>query len=185
VTYTIAKLANELSKIEGRVLDLKKVWGQQGTYAELNEELSRIAGTIFSILYSSVEQQRNLTQWAKRQSCWEDVKNIPIQLSPTFLRTLVEASEASREARTARGLQQMDSGIDDQAIVLSLGQAYWQELLDWTTVRGRIAQTDERCLRSAAGQYGGLPTDRQCKRLLQVKKRCEEEGFIAAVPATS
>ncbi len=185
VTYAIAKLAYELSTVGGRVLDLKQVWRQQGVYPALSSELISIAEKIFLSLYESAEGQRNLTQWAKRQSCWEEVKKLPIRLTAPFVATLVDGSEASEDARAARAMQQMDSGIDDQEVVLSLGQAYWQQLLEWATARDGIAATDERSARAAAGQYGSLPTERQCKRLLQLKKRCEEEGFVVAEPGAS
>lgn len=180
VTYAIAKLSYELSKMGRRVIDLKQIWRQQNVYAELMDELLNSAETVFVSLYESPEGQRNLTQFAKRQKCWEEVKKIGVELSPAFLSTLIDRSELAQEARAARALQHMDSGIDGQALVLSLGQAYWQQLLDWATTRGALDATDERAVRAAAGQYGSLPTERQCKRLLQLKMRYESEGFIAA-----
>lgn len=185
VTYAIARLANELQTVRKGSLDLKRIWRQQEIYSELGDELLDIAETIFAAMNELVERQpqRNLTQWAKRQTCWEDIKKVPIEFSSPFLASLVDNSQASEDARAARALQQMDSGIDDQALVLGLGQKYWQGLLEWAI--GRVAASDERTLRAAAGQYGSLPTERQCKRLLQLKKHCEEEGFIAIEAATA
>jgi hypothetical protein len=180
VAYAIAKLSYEISALGGRVIDFKLIWRQQSEYQELSDELIRVAKAVFTSLYESSDGQRNLTQFAKRQKCWEEVKKIPLQLSPHFLSTLVDRSEAAASAREARALQHMDSGFDDQGLVLGLGQAYWQQLLDWATNRGAIAPTDERAVRAAAGQYGSLPTERQCRRLLQLKMRFESEGFIAA-----
>jgi hypothetical protein len=185
VTYAIARFANELAVKHHADVDLKLVWRQQAMYPELSSELIGIAQTIFCALYEPAEGQRNLTQWAKRQSCWEEVKKIKIDLSDAFLATLVESADAKEDERAARALQHMDSGIDDQAFVLSLGPQYWQQLLDWTAGREGIAPTDERSLRAAAGQYGSLPTERQCKRLLQLKRRCEDDGFIAPEAATA
>lgn len=181
VTYAIARLAYELNNTRDGVLDLRRIWRQQEVYDEFCDQLLSVAERVFAGMNQLVDRQaqRNLTQWAKRQSCWEDVKKIPVTLAPAFLATLVKASDALDDARDARAMQQVDSGIDEQALILAQGQEYWQELLEWTSARNGIAPTDERSLRAAAGQYGGLPTERQCKRLLQLKKRCEDEGFIA------
>ncbi len=177
VTYAIAKLSYELSRTGQLVIDLNAIWRQQRVNIELSDEIAAIAETAFIYLYESLEGQRNLTQFAKRQKCWEEVKNLRVRLSPTFLSTLVDRSHAADGARAARALQHMDSGIDDQALVMKLGQAYWRQLLGWAAGRG-LAQTDERALRAASGEYGSLPTERQCKRLIELKLRCEGEGFI-------
>lgn len=184
VTYSIARMAHELSLLNRGALDLKLIWRNQDVDQTLCAELVEIAEKIFEALNESQEGQRNLTQWAKRQNCWEDIKKIPIELSLPFLRSLADEHEAREEARAARAVQQIDSGIDEQAFVLALGQRYWQELLSWVVGRSGVASTDERALRAAAGQYGSLPTEKQCKRLLQLKKHCEEQGFISPNNAT-
>ncbi len=180
VTYTVAKLADLIAATKRGVVDLKRIWRQQDLYPELVNQLIELSKEVFDSLNSMQEGQQNLTQWAKRQSCWEQIRRLPVVLLEQFLETLVDRSESSEEARAARAMQKLDSGVDDQSAVLRFGQPYWQAVLAWAEARGPLASSDERILRIAAGYSPGLPTDKQCKRLLQVKRRCEEEGFVTA-----
>jgi hypothetical protein len=177
VTYAIAKLARELITARRGVIDLKRLWRQQELYPALASQVVAIAEQVFDSLSSLPESQQNLTQWAKRQGCWEQVQKLPVVLSDDFLESLVDASDASLEARAARAMQQVDSGIDYQAAVLTLGPSYWQSILAWAEKRGSLASSDRNGLRAAAGFSATLPTDKQCKRLLQLKERFEEAGF--------
>ena len=182
VAYAIARLSHELATRKCGVLDLKRVWQQQDIYSELSQQLIDIAKAVFESMNQPDDSQRNLTQWAKRQGCWEEVKRVPVALSSAFLATLINADEIVEEEKAARSLQHLDSGIGDQEQVLSLGPRFWNDLLNWARCRNGLAESDERVLRAAAGEYGNLPSEKQCKRLLQLKMRYEDQGFVQAQP---
>jgi hypothetical protein len=179
VTYTLAKLAHDLNAAKRGVIDYKRIWRNQEPYPELMNVIAEMSQEVFESLSVLPEAQKNLTQWAKRQACWEQIRRLPAILSDAFLRTLVEPVEVAKAARAARGVQMIDSGVDQQAAVLSMGSAYWLAAFEWAESKGGLAQSDRQALIAAAGAPLSLPNDKQSKRLLELKKRFEDAGFIS------
>jgi hypothetical protein len=179
VTYAIARLAALIDSVKSSVLDLKRIWQEQEVYPELTDMLLVIAEDVAAYLVEE-GKARNVTQWVKRQSCWEDIKKSQISMLPQFAATLISADQMQASLRSSRALQQVDSGIDDQTAVANLGSGYWLALLTWAAAKGIVGESDARIIRGAAGVSENFPTDKQSKRLLLVKKRCEDEGFVFA-----
>ena len=177
VSYAIARLAALIGSAGSPVLDLRRIWQEQEAYPELIDMLLVIAEDVAAYLVEE-GKIRNVTQWVKRQSCWEDVKKSRISMLPQFSATLVSADEMQASLRSSRALRQVDSGIDDQTAVANLGSGYWLALLAWAGANGIVGESDARIIRGAAGVTENFPTDKQSKRLLSVKKRCEDEGFV-------
>lgn len=176
VSYSIARLASLISSAGASVLDMKRIWQEQEVYPELIGMLLVIAEGVASYLVEE-GNARNVTQWVKRQSCWEDVKKSQVSMLPQFAATLISADQMQANLRSSRALQQVDSGIDAQTAVANLGTEYWRALLAWAGEKGIISESDARIIRGAAGVSENFPTDKQSKRLLLVRKRCEGEGF--------
>lgn len=181
VTYSIAKLSNIIASMKRGSVDLRKIWKAQEIYAELGEQLLEISERVFESLSRLPDSQINLTQWAKRQSCWDQVRQLPISLSGDFIASLVEADASAEEARASRAMQVLDSGIDAQSAILSLGSEYWRAALAWAEARGNLSAPDRTALKAAAGFSTALPTDKQSKRLLQLKSIFEQTGFVIPV----
>ena len=177
VSYAIARLAALIGSAGSPVLDLRRIWQEQEVYPELTDMLLVIAEDVAAYLVEE-GKTRNVTQWVKRQSCWEDVKKSRISMLPQFAATLVAADQMRASLRSSRALRQVDSGIDDQTAVANLGSGYWLALLAWAGANGIVGESDARIIRGAAGVSENFPTDKQSKRLLLVKKRCEDEGFV-------
>jgi AIPR protein len=181
VSYTIAKVAQDMMACAERAFDFSRIWKRQGIYSELGEQLVATAEIVYSRLNTLPPTQQNITQWAKRQSCWEEIKKLPLLLTGSFRNTLIHEMEVRGGNRAAKALQQLDTGIDCQATMLALGVGYWLALAKWSEERGALAASDQRALRMAAGLVVGLPSDKQSKRLLELKKRFEDDGFIYSV----
>jgi hypothetical protein len=182
VSYSIARLALAVSGIRGYGIDLRRIWRNQQTYSELEGCIVGIAATVFEALGDLPDNQKNLTQWAKRQTCWDRIQHVPVSLGDEFLQTLVPTSDLTTEVRAARAMQMVDSGIDQQSAVIALGQEFWGRALAWAVLRGALAPPDRQALSAAAGQKGSIPTEKQSKRLLELKKRFEDAGFSGSAP---
>jgi hypothetical protein len=90
---------------------------------------------------------------------------------------LISPGDQKEGGRAARSQQLVDSGIDSQAAVVVLGFEYWNEVLSWAKEHGKLPAIDERALKAAAGHYGSLATEKQCRRVLELKKQFELEGL--------
>jgi AIPR protein/abortive infection phage resistance-like protein len=180
VTYTIAKLSHDVDEARRGVIDVKRIWRHQDLHPELTAQLAAIAEQVYGVLTAPVGQQ-NVTQWAKREECWVRVRQLTIPLSHDIIGTLVDESDVRDDARAAKASQQVDSGIDAQRAVLALGIDYWLELNSWAERRGGLAPSDQSALRIAAGIGGNIPNERQCRRLLQLRRHFEDDGFTTII----
>ena len=90
---------------------------------------------------------------------------------------LVSKRYAQEDDKKARAQQQLDTGIDEQSAVLSLGFDYWLKALTWASARDDVNPSDLKAIRCASG-IGALPDDKQSKRLLALKRIFEADGFV-------
>ncbi len=178
VAYTIARLAFLIeSEVPGKVLDMRGIWARQGVSRAIDRQLVSISKAVFDVIITPAQGFQNVTEWCKKAFCWDRIKEIPVHLEESLARELVGANEERVAMKEALALQKMDSGIEVQSEVVSLGGAYWSELQDWGRKNRLISEKEDKIMGVAARIPHMVPTDRQSLVLLDVKKRLEEEGF--------
>lgn len=178
VTYAIAKLSNQIAKAGRLSFDFQQAWNRQSISESTSAQLAEVARIVFAIITNPASGQQNVTQWCKREECWESVKAIEFQLLPEFQLELVSAQEIDADTRAAKAQQVIDSGIDAQTIVVNMGHEFWKQVLSWVRANNLAPPSDERLLRIASGELTGLASDRDSKRLLQLVKKLESDGFV-------
>lgn len=179
VAYTIARLADlTASACPGLVLDFRGIWARQGISQALEEQLSVIARSVFDVIISPDQGFQNVTEWCKKELCWQRVREAPLEIMQALKRELEPADEAIAVRKEARAQQNMDSGIELQAEVVRLGPSYWSQLASWGRGRNLLSGEEDRALGVAARMPRMLPTERQCALLMAVRRRMEEEGFV-------
>ncbi|MBP0579591.1 AIPR family protein [Labrys sp. LIt4] len=181
VAYTVARLAQLVASADGKAVDLLGVWQRQGLTAALSGQIERIACAMHGVIVEPPAGVQNVTEWCKRDLCWERAKQVSVEIKPEFLTELLDVSEVQATDRTARSQQRVDSGISAQATVVRLGRPYWSGVREWALARRLLAPDEERLVKVAAGLVQGLPTDKQSLRLLQIKARLESEGLAPVV----
>lgn len=181
VAYTISRLAHlTASTTPGQVLDLRSIWARQGISQALEEQLSVLAKSVFDVIIVPEQGFQNVTEWCKKELCWQRVRETPLEVGRSLAREMVPADEARAVRVEARAQQHMDSGIELQAKVVSLGAAYWSQLATWGRHKNLLSSEEERTVGVAARIPRMIPTERQCALLMTLRRRMEEEGFVAA-----
>jgi hypothetical protein len=69
------------------------------------------------------------------------------------------------------------TGIQIQTMVVELGPAYWRNLQAWGRQRQLLSPDEDSIISVAGAMPKKLPTEKQCTRLSQIKRRLEEEGY--------
>jgi hypothetical protein len=178
VTYAIAKLADMISaQASGRALDFGRIWLAQGLSPGLRAQLESIAHAMHLVIMDPPAGVQNVTEWSKREACWERAQGVEIDLHGEVATDLCPVEEIRETERAALAQQRQDSGIDAQTAVVELGHDYWSGLRTWAGERLLLTPDDDYLVRMAAGLAEGFPTDRQSKRLLKLKERLELEGL--------
>jgi hypothetical protein len=178
VTYAMSKLAQMIrEQAPTETLDTLSIWSSGRISAALNDQLVVITKAMHDVITDPPAGTQNVTEWAKRPACWERASAVNLRLSDAVRSELVSKTELREANREARSLQRVDNGIGDQERVIALGQAYWARSLAWARERGFLTADEDRLLVLAATWAPRLPTDRESKRLLQIKQRFELEGM--------
>ena len=180
VAYTIAKFSH-LIQFEGtgNLFDFRSCWSRQGLTPEIEEQLAAIAYEVFEIIVAPEGGFQNVTEWAKKEICWQRVQELRIPLQQGLAEQLVAREDDRQMKKSAASEQTVVSGIQVQMTVVNLGGAYWQQLLTWGKKNLLLAPDEQSFVSVACSIPRKLPTERQSARLIQIKVRMEDEGFIA------
>lgn len=185
VAYTISRLARLVEhETDGWRIDFGEIWRRQAISADLKRQLALIAKAMHEVITAPPAGIQNVTEWSKKEACWDQAKRRDVDLLPELRAELIEMSTLRDIQQDARAQQKQDTGIDAQMSVVELGAEYWVALLAWSQANFPISPDEDRLVRMAAGLTSGLPSDKQSTRLLQLKERLELEGLAPPAQRT-
>jgi len=132
---------------------------------------------MFEIIVGPEGGFQNVTEWCKKELCWQRARDTKITLLQELGSELAGREEEQIMKKDAQAQQRVMTGIQIQTLVVELGPAYWRSLQTWARQRQLLSPTDDSFVTVAAGMPRKLPTEKQCTRLVEIKSRLEEEGF--------
>jgi hypothetical protein len=178
VAYAISRLSLLIDELfPEMLLDFEQVWKRQGLTEVLEAQLRHIAKTAKDVITSPEGGISNVTEWAKKQACWQRAAKATVTIVDDLDKELVPRVLASSDQRAAVNEQKLLNGIERQASVVELGAPYWKRLNVWVQERGFIGPNDLRILSIATAIPRRVPEDWQASRLLEIKQLAEDEGF--------
>ena len=181
VTYSLAKLSSMIQTSgHGAELDFAAIWALQSVPEALLQEIDPIAKRVFNILTDEDRPVVNVTEWAKREKCWDTVKAVRIPLTDSLANFILIAEERRDVVRDAKKEQRMDSGIDAQVKVMELGSKYWVNLRHFGKQMTSLSAKDISILASATGESGRLPSELQARALMKMSATMESLGFTGS-----
>lgn len=126
VTYSIAYLSYYISQMK-RFLNFDLIWEKQELPAELTKVLEEITEYVYEAITHPPAGSANISQWAKREACWEKVKNLDLELviSPKIL---INKEEAVYQKVEEKKSKQMESGIQMQMFVIGKEKEAWNKI---------------------------------------------------------
>jgi hypothetical protein len=179
VTYTIALLHKLIQKqFAKQDLDLMGIWTRQVVPDAIKAALTELAECVYEKLIDPQRGVENVTQWCKREACWTSVQSISYVLPSEMEIYLIGQEEMRSAAREAKADQRIVSDVETMTKVIEIPSEQWRSALAFAT-RKRLVSSDEMTALRIAGQISSnrMPTSVQCRKLLEVLKRLDEEGF--------
>lgn len=176
VTYAIAKVAHDADERE-MVVDLSKVWRSQAAPEAMQDALLLAAAEAQQVITNPPEGIRNMSEWAKKQACWEQFRKTPMNYSPSFLEMLVEPEKARSEDEDIKDDAELTKSVEIQTEVFELGAKFWQEARDWGRARRMLSQIEYGILDTCAKIPNRLPTERQSAVAIEVLSKLRDQGF--------
>lgn len=179
VTYTLSCLFDCITRIcPDRAIDFKSVWSHQAVSYTTELQLAEIAEAMYNHLVSPKREVQNVTEWAKRESCWSKAKELKIPLRQDFISELAYASDQKADRKEAKQEQRQQNKASAMIEVAEYGVENWKKLLQWGTANHVLNPTDISFLRAAiAMEKGKFPSEKQCAKILQVLEKARIESY--------
>lgn len=179
VTYSMAFFHHSLKvQFPGMELNLKYIWEKQRLQEAMKFELTRIAKYIFQYITDETRAISNVTEWCKKEQCWIVLKSKKFLLRNEINECLIDKQDMKKEILDGIKEERENKGIEVQTEVIMKGQDYWERLLSWGKSQKLLNEIDISFLLAATKiNYGRIPSERQCQRILNIKAKMIDEGF--------
>ncbi|WP_151445806.1 AIPR family protein [Lacisediminimonas profundi] len=179
VTYTLSKLHDMVAEQAlGKQIDLRAIWDRQSVPPPLADQITVIAKRVFEMLTDPNRPKDNVTEWAKMQACWDQIKSSEIRLSSAFLASLQDLRVVRDAAKKAKEIQKTDNGIATQVAVLEVPGSKWAHMRAWAEANKLLTPTQSDLLQLASKIPFKLPTEKQCTLIWQLHEKMIDEGYV-------
>jgi hypothetical protein len=178
VAYAVARLSSLVdAEFPEMCLDFSRIWARQSLADPLDNQLRVISRAVTEVITSPESGFSNVTEWAKKQACWQRATRIEIPIVDGFEKELCLKIFEVADKKSSREEQKVLSGIERQALVFELGADYWRRLNEWSQGRQIFTPDESGILSVAMAMPSKIPSEKQSWRLIELKNRSEAEGF--------
>ena len=178
IYYTLAQFRRLLhSQYQGQELDLMLIWNRQSVPEQVGTVLIALAELVLLRITDPSRKVANVTQWCKRNDCWEDVKKIHIDIPEDIENCLITIDEQKVAQKSAKKEQKVVNEIQAQTTVVNYPVEMWMRLSEFVVRNHMVTPTDVSALAIACKMPAKIPNTYQCKRLLALLRKASEEGF--------
>ncbi len=179
VTYSISYLSY-LIEAQNKYLDFNLIWEIQELPQRLHEILENIAEKIHEVITNPPLGNANASQWAKKEDCWEQIKNLDFGICiDSFL--LIDKEEEKYNNRESKKEKKLDSSIEIESFVVNLEKEKWNKLLTHyqkNEMKFQVSTMQLDLLFKFVNNLIILPSPKQCKILYLLYYEALNDGVI-------
>ena len=178
IYYTLAQFRRLLhNQYPGQDLDLMLIWNRQSVPEQVGEILIALAELVLLKITDPSRKVANVTQWCKRNDCWDEVKKISLDIPAGIESFLITIDEQKAAQKSAKKEQKVVNEIQVQTTVVNYPVDMWKRLSEFVVRNHMVTPTDVSALTIACQMPSKIPNTYQCKRLLALLKKASAEGF--------
>ena len=179
VEYALAKIFYTVdSQYPDSAINLKNIWQKQDLSPAWVKQIENASYVVYQHLIREDRGVENVTEWAKREACWNGAKALPYTLLPEFVAELQSREIAVGEAKDARKTQRLTDKLNSLVEVVNYGSENWAALLNWNADHRVMTPSEIHQIQLAKNMDGGLiSSDRKCQKVLSILEKCRVEGF--------
>lgn len=146
VTYTIAWVVNQVHTRLDSEIDLRQIWTRQAVPSVLARTLEEAAPRVAAIIKDAPEWVRNVSEYAKREACWQAVQsNMSMQLPARMGGCLIDKDEKKQIRKDDRAIKKIDDEIELEVLLLKLVPRM-NELREAALRNGLLSPTGDRAM---------------------------------------
>ena len=176
VAYAVAKIAHDVEKSGGSV-DFEAVWKRQSAGDAIEVAIAHAGGAAHDILISPLTGISNVTEWAKKQACWDRVRALSITWPVALSDALITAEDRKSTHGEGRKGQKMLNRIQAQVAVLKAGAAFWTEALAWGQAQELLTPKEISIVTTATQIPDRIPTEAQSVKVMDVLAKLQDAGY--------
>lgn len=177
VTYTLAKFA-AMVREAGLHVDHLKIWNLQHIPDPLADALVTIAKAANqNLIEPPADAPSNVTEWAKKEACWDTLKSISLDIPHTVRNYLIDHENSTEQEKDGSRTQVIQDSIHAQTYVFEKGAAHWEALREWNRIHKKLSPKEMGILNTACAIPRKIPSDKQAPILIAAEKRAIAEGF--------
>jgi len=180
VAYTMSVIFDYIRKYKkGYELDFLRIWNSQGLYPELEEQIKDLCTEVYEFITRDDRMTENVTEWCKKQQCWERAQKINWSIHDSFVNTLVSKELINIEEKEAKCERKVANEVDDFKLILGLGNEYWQQVLNWGTSKRLLSDMECSIIKMLINMdvTGRIPTNKQAKIGIKARERLIADGM--------
>lgn len=178
VTYSIAIIFNEIKKRNiNKTIDFKSIWNNQKINSILERQLIVTTKEAFDFITRDDRLTLNVTEWCKKELCWERAQNTSFTLNEEFIDNLIDISEENQEQSDAKKDRKTENQLNYEIEVVKLGTEYWKSALEFGKNNRLLTPMEEDLLKVATNLNYKLPSSKQAKLILEIRNRLYEDGL--------
>lgn len=169
-------LMGEAVRKRGMCVNFERIWDEQGLDDAWCEAICRAADAVNPVLMNPGKGYRNIGEWAKKQRCWDIVRDLEVDWNGEWLKELITPDQAKAQDRESIRNQRNDNGIEDQKLVVKQGAVFWQNVAKWLAEENEGTEKERGCVEYAAEMPDKIPSERQCEVIIKLMQRIDNEG---------
>ena len=178
VTYTIALLHKLITKqFPKSNLDLMGIWTRQAIPSAVKTALMDLSELVYGKLTDPTRAVENVTQWCKREPCWNSVQSIQYELPNGILDCLMTQDELRVVARDDKSDRRIEKEADAMTKIVEIEATKWKSVMDFAISKKLVSPDELVALRIACQLPSKIPNPIQSRRLLVLLDRVYEEGY--------
>ena len=176
VTYTLAFLSYKTAQR----IDLDKIWKEQSLSEPLESEIVKISALIHNMI-TNPPGGANISEWCKKEKCWETVKGIDYNLDPALESELVSVEYSTMKSTATSSI---DSITDDEQKMIDktaeVPAKTWFALAKWAKETNNF-QPWLRSMLFSVGTIvsrGKKPSVKQSRQAIKALEEAVDKGFV-------
>lgn len=179
IAYTLSLLFYYIRhNKKGYEIDFDRIWNMQDIYEELEDQIKVLTKEVYDYITGPRETE-NVTEWCKKEICWNRAKSKVWTFNDPFLYSLVSVKEMETEQKKEKATRKLANEVDALKEILARGSDYWKQMLQWGRENRALSEKEVSILQMVINMNytGRIPTEKQAKVVMAARKRMIQEGM--------
>ena len=180
IVYTMSIIFDHIRRnVKGYELDFIRIWNLQGLYPEMVEQIRVLCTEVYEFITDDSRQIENVTEWCKRELCWQLTQKRKWTILDSFIKTLILQESIKTEEKEAKEERKIANEIDDLKFIMVTGKNYWQEVMDWGASRRLLSDMELSIIKMVINMdvTGRVPSSKQAKVVIKARERLIADGM--------